>query len=196
MSSLKAIPGPTGWPLIGNLLDLKHDTLIEKTYEYAETYGDIFMVNVFGRNNVFINSHEMLEEAFGGKYKAHLNDRQHMFLFDHLLCNRSAVSTLDGNGHLHNELRSFVAKSVHALYREDGHTLEARVISEINSMMETIVAYGDNEWEVIAMLRRSFSNQTAILVSYRYIDLRAAIVYNGYCGVSPVTDARQNEWCP
>ncbi|KIJ51945.1 hypothetical protein M422DRAFT_243517 [Sphaerobolus stellatus SS14] len=61
---LRLPPGPPPKPIIGNALDMPK-YLGWKTYEkYAEQYGEIFYLNVFGTHMVFLNSRRMVYELF------------------------------------------------------------------------------------------------------------------------------------
>ncbi|KAF8523968.1 cytochrome P450 [Hysterangium stoloniferum] len=71
---LRLPPGPPGYPIIGNLLDLpkRHEW---KTYkDWANTYGDIVYVNVLGTSMAFVNSQELVTELFE-KRSSIYNDR-------------------------------------------------------------------------------------------------------------------------
>ncbi|EIM83701.1 cytochrome P450 [Stereum hirsutum FP-91666 SS1] len=52
----KVPPGPRGWPLIGNALDLGGPQLWLKLTEWRETYGDIIYLNAAGQPVVILNS--------------------------------------------------------------------------------------------------------------------------------------------
>ncbi|KAJ8309270.1 hypothetical protein KUTeg_014144 [Tegillarca granosa] len=57
-------PGPKGYPLVGNLFDVDFASMYKKFDEWATEYGDIFCVNIFGRNLFVLNSGAINREAF------------------------------------------------------------------------------------------------------------------------------------
>lgn len=57
-------PGPKGYPVVGNLFDVDLEYLYAKFDEWAKQYGDIFHVNIFGKNMIVLNSGGINKEAF------------------------------------------------------------------------------------------------------------------------------------
>ncbi|KZV92716.1 cytochrome P450 [Exidia glandulosa HHB12029] len=55
-------PGPSGWPIIRNLLDMpkEHEWLVFQ--EWAKTYGDIMSINVLGNTIVILNGEREVKE--------------------------------------------------------------------------------------------------------------------------------------
>ncbi|KAG6861527.1 hypothetical protein C0995_015260 [Termitomyces sp. Mi166 len=67
-------PGPKGYPIIGNLLDIP-TSFQWKTYtRWAKKYGDLIYINVLGVRLVIINSEEVAEELVE-KRSSNYNDR-------------------------------------------------------------------------------------------------------------------------
>jgi len=52
-------PGPTGWPIIGNLFDIPTEHSWFKYTEWGEQYGPMTYVNVGGLPMIIINSHRI-----------------------------------------------------------------------------------------------------------------------------------------
>lgn len=62
-NSLKDIPGPPGWPFIGNLLDLRNgDYPLQALERLAAQYGEVFTIMNRGSRRVFISSVRLLDE--------------------------------------------------------------------------------------------------------------------------------------
>jgi len=55
----KLPPGPTGWPIIGNLFDIPTEHSWFKYTEWGEKYGPITYVNVGGLPMIIVNSHRI-----------------------------------------------------------------------------------------------------------------------------------------
>ncbi|KAG1861338.1 hypothetical protein F4604DRAFT_1658027 [Suillus subluteus] len=49
-------PGPPGWPLIGNVLDVPHIKPWLTFTEWGKKYGDILHIEVLGQHIVVLNS--------------------------------------------------------------------------------------------------------------------------------------------
>ncbi|KAJ1323214.1 3-hydroxyphenylacetate 6-hydroxylase [Microdochium nivale] len=56
------LPGPSGWPLVGNLFDLQNGH-IETLSRWTEKYGHVIRVALGEREAVFINSHKALAQT-------------------------------------------------------------------------------------------------------------------------------------
>ena len=57
-------PGPRGWPIIGNLLDLNPNTLLPHFRQLRKQHGDIFTVKMGSINMIVVNGYESLKEVF------------------------------------------------------------------------------------------------------------------------------------
>jgi hypothetical protein len=56
-------PGPKGYPLFGNILDIDTENMHMKLTEWAQEYGDIFSIKLFGTRAVVLSSSEIIREA-------------------------------------------------------------------------------------------------------------------------------------
>ncbi|KAJ8299758.1 hypothetical protein KUTeg_023818 [Tegillarca granosa] len=57
-------PGPTGYPVVGNTFGVDGSRIHLKLTHWAEIYGDIYEVNLFGSTVVVLNSPELIRKAF------------------------------------------------------------------------------------------------------------------------------------
>lgn len=60
---LRRIPGPKGYPIIGNMHQLSHQPQRELK-QWARQYGDLFTIQLGWENWVFVNSVEATKEIF------------------------------------------------------------------------------------------------------------------------------------
>ncbi|KAI9507177.1 cytochrome P450 [Russula earlei] len=60
-------PGPKGWPLIGNLLDMPNDDFAKTYTEWARMYGSIVYANVAGQPLVILSDIEVANELLDKK---------------------------------------------------------------------------------------------------------------------------------
>ncbi|KAG5645608.1 hypothetical protein DXG03_005746 [Asterophora parasitica] len=67
-------PGPKGYPIIGNLLDIPTGFQWKEYTEWGKKYGDLMYINVLGAHLVIINSEEIADELVE-KRSSNYNDR-------------------------------------------------------------------------------------------------------------------------
>lgn len=130
------IPGPTGKPLIGNLLDLNLKSLHLTLHEWSKQYGDIFQFSVFGRNFVVINSSDALREAFLKEPNASiLAARPDMFFAKYFYLNSDvAFASWDPRW---NRRRKLLHQKLNA-YGEGLMNLEKQINRNLKVLMEEI----------------------------------------------------------
>lgn len=61
---LRSLPGPRGWPVLGNVLEFQGKTMHETLRQWAVEYGPVFRFRFFWLDVVIINSLEGIQEAF------------------------------------------------------------------------------------------------------------------------------------
>ena len=59
---LETIPGPQGYPIVGNFFDIRNEVPINGLCNVAEKYGPIYKVTTFGSELIVISSAKLLEE--------------------------------------------------------------------------------------------------------------------------------------
>ena len=59
---LETIPGPPGYPLIGNIFDLRDEVPVNGFTRLADKYGPIYRLNMYGNDVVVVSSVKLLEE--------------------------------------------------------------------------------------------------------------------------------------
>ncbi|CAH0045995.1 unnamed protein product [Clonostachys solani] len=57
------IPGPPGWPIIGNLRDVDINDTVRCFGDLARTYGPIYKLRLGGDDRIFISSQELVNEV-------------------------------------------------------------------------------------------------------------------------------------
>ncbi|KAH9917582.1 cytochrome P450 [Fomitopsis serialis] len=60
-------PGPAGWPVIGNILDMPSSHEWRTFAQWGETWGDIISVNLLGKPLVILNSSHVADEMLDKK---------------------------------------------------------------------------------------------------------------------------------
>ncbi|KAI0030169.1 cytochrome P450 [Vararia minispora EC-137] len=77
MRPLPYPPGPQGWPLVGNLLDMPRTRIWDAFSRFREQYGDIMYMNVLGQPIVVISSVQIAQDLLD-KRGAIYSDRPQM----------------------------------------------------------------------------------------------------------------------
>ncbi|KAE9398917.1 cytochrome P450 [Gymnopus androsaceus JB14] len=86
-------PGPRGWPLIGNLLDLPTSYEWEVFAKWGEKWGDLLSVSVFGTTVVVINSYKRCQEMLEKKSNVY-SDRPYVPMAMELIEMRDSMGFL------------------------------------------------------------------------------------------------------
>lgn len=166
-SNGKEIPGPSGWPLIGNALEITEQNMPQKCFEYAKQFGPIVRLKLFNTNIVLLNSVEILNKAVNGDiYKQYFNDRPGFFYGEHFLFGSQGVVVYkEGYDSIHSDLRKAVTKGLH-VYGDGIKEFEGKVKVELQNLVESIEEIGNKEFEFISQIKMSLSNLLSILVSF------------------------------
>jgi cytochrome P450/NADPH-cytochrome P450 reductase len=60
---MEPIPGPAGWPLIGNLWDIDLNNTVQSFMALAEQYGPIYKLRLGGNDRIFLSNHVLVNEV-------------------------------------------------------------------------------------------------------------------------------------
>jgi 3-hydroxyphenylacetate 6-hydroxylase len=66
---IKGFSGPTNWPLVGNIPDIKYNAS-EKYREWSKTYGPVFQIQLGNEPVLVVNGAEAARKLFGGNSQA------------------------------------------------------------------------------------------------------------------------------
>lgn len=64
---MDSIPGPPGWPLIGNLLDIDLNNTMQSFMALTDEWGRIFKLHLGGTDRIFLGSQELVNEVCSRK---------------------------------------------------------------------------------------------------------------------------------
>lgn len=64
----KLPPGPTTWPIVGNLMQFDLENPLVTFYQWAKQFGPVYRLYMGSELNIVINDHEVLRTVFSGHY--------------------------------------------------------------------------------------------------------------------------------
>lgn len=81
--SIKSIPGPQQFPIIGRVHDLNRFCMWKKFKEWADIYGPIYRTSMLGQHFIIISDEKIAEELLVKRGHIYSGRPQIRALFDH-----------------------------------------------------------------------------------------------------------------
>jgi hypothetical protein len=136
-SSLMLPPGPKGYPVLGNMLDIDLATLYLKLGEWARVYGEIYSFRLMGQHVLVLNSSDIIREAMTTKpYDEIFADRPLTFCGKYLFFDYQDIGTgMYNAGWL---ARRKVAHRLIKLQGKGGEEIERWVVKELQMAVDCI----------------------------------------------------------
>ncbi|KIJ42237.1 hypothetical protein M422DRAFT_171280 [Sphaerobolus stellatus SS14] len=103
-------PGPKGWPIIGNVLDLPKEKEWLKFTQWKETYGDIVYLSIMGSSVIILNSAEIAHEILFKKSNIY-SERPHLTMAGELVGWNNTI-VLRPYGPSHRYMRRLMHQSI------------------------------------------------------------------------------------
>ncbi|KAF1841254.1 cytochrome P450, partial [Cucurbitaria berberidis CBS 394.84] len=87
---IKGFTGPTNWPLVGNIPDIKYNAA-EKYREWSKTFGAVYQIQLGNEPVIVVNSAEAARKIFGANSQA-LSSRPVFWTFHKVLSNTAGTT--------------------------------------------------------------------------------------------------------
>ncbi|KAJ4368039.1 hypothetical protein N0V83_006394 [Neocucurbitaria cava] len=87
---IKGFSGPTNWPLVGNIPDIKYNAA-EKYREWSRRFGAVYQIQLGNEPVIVVNSAEAARKIFGGNSQA-LSSRPVFWTFHKVLSNTAGTT--------------------------------------------------------------------------------------------------------
>ncbi|KAL0910079.1 hypothetical protein M5K25_021014 [Dendrobium thyrsiflorum] len=124
-------PAVPGWPLIGNLLQLREKKPFLTFVKWAEDYGPIYSIRCGASSMIVLNSTELAKEALVTKFSS-ISTRKLSNALTTLTCNKALVAMSD-YGEYHKTVKRYVLSSLL------GSNAQKRNRHHRDSMIENVV---------------------------------------------------------
>lgn len=160
----KKIPGPKGWPLIGNILDLPKTNVHHALTELAKQYGGIYEIHLFQERNVVLSDLEGVREATLGEPNATASaDRPDTFTGKYIRYNYSDVGFGKYNSTI-IKLRKLFHKLVN-LHGDGRQSIEKIVTDEMKRLIHKIETHEGGNFDPDSLIQDTLCHMSAVMVS-------------------------------
>ncbi|XP_033742963.1 cytochrome P450 2B2-like [Pecten maximus] len=146
-------PGPTGYPVVGNMLLFRKGNALDIFRKLREQYGDVYSLKIGVNLNVVINGSDALKEAFI-KHGDDFSDRPENFFPALMLKNKGIVFS---SGEYWKQTRTFALSTLRN-FGFGKRSLESRVQEEIAAYLDILEQQNGQPYDIKELTTMAISN--------------------------------------
>ncbi|KAL6107457.1 uncharacterized protein ACO6RY_18226 [Pungitius sinensis] len=152
-------PGPVSLPFLGDLPRIDPSRFHLQIGEFAEKYGNIFSLRLFGGRVVVLNGYKLVREALVQKGEDYV-DRPSIPVFEALVGNKGLVIA---NGHQWKQQRRFAIRTLRN-FGVGKKSLEQPIQQESHYLSEVLALQRGEPFDVQPLMSKAVSNIISCLV--------------------------------
>ncbi|KAL3870409.1 hypothetical protein ACJMK2_038492 [Sinanodonta woodiana] len=169
----QSLPGPSGWPILGSLLDIDTSNLHVSFDKWTNEYGPLFLCKMATKTLVVISSPRLVKQALVEKCCSDvLNDRPDSFFSKYIM--DDAMGVVFGKyGQTTTEIKKFMYKGLNT-HCQGAPQFEAMTQKELEKLIKNVADQKGKDFNPFEFVSTSLANIVTILFSGSVADEKDA----------------------
>lgn len=159
-------PGPPGIPLLGNINDLKPESMLTTLRALHKQYGDLVSIRFFRHHLIFVGGSKTTNELLVKRGDV-LGRKPYFFIGTEIFLNAGVFAS---SGQLWKEHRTFGITSLRN-FGFGKRTLQTRIMEEIDYFLAEVDSYKGKPFDIQPLISKSIANVIAALVFGKRFEL-------------------------
>ncbi|CAH1790746.1 unnamed protein product, partial [Owenia fusiformis] len=128
-------PGLPSWPIVGSLPYLDIKNLLEQLLKLPRKYGDIMTIHMGSKPYIFLNSYDVIKEAFVAQ-KEYFSDRPDSLFVNMLGRVNGEYGMILARGDSRDHIRGIVAKALNKTFNVGKTQFENNIMEEAHVLLD------------------------------------------------------------
>ncbi|XP_048747498.2 cytochrome P450 2C8-like [Ostrea edulis] len=158
-------PGPTCYPIIGNVGLIKPSEAVQGHRRLRKIYGDIYTVMIFHKPMIVVHGYQNIRELLV-KHGDTFSERPKIFVSEVIAKGKGLVWS---SGSLWKEQRTFALTTMRK-FGFGRRCMESQIIEEIDCLMNELEKYENKAFDIQTLLNTSVSNVICSLLFGKRFD--------------------------